>query len=98
MPYSATSKLQVTSRVAASVLGGYAFTWGFVSLVIVSLVAAGMRYVEAQTLACLLAFLVFLTCFCWSYAASSAARVWVVLAGGGATMTGAAWLAMRALL
>ena len=28
-------------------------------------------------------------CFCWAFAAASLARVWVVLAGGGALMTGA---------
>jgi len=94
---SATS-LQVASRIAASVLGGYAFVWGFTTLAITLGVAAGMRYVEARTLAYLLAFLVFLACFCWSYAASSATRVWAVLAGGGMLMTCAAWLTMRALL
>lgn len=92
------SYLSTASRIAASVLGGYAFVWGFTTLAITLGVAAGMRYVEAQTLAFLLAFLVFLACFCWSYVASSATRVWVVLAGGGALMTCAAWLTMRALL
>jgi hypothetical protein len=92
------SALQVASRIAASFLGGYAFVWGFTTLAITLGVAAGMRYVEAQTLAFLLAFLVFLACFCWSYAASSAKRVWAVLAGGGALMTCGAWLTMRALL
>lgn len=94
---SATS-LQLASRIAASIFGGYAFVWGFTTLAITLGVAAGMHYVEAQTLAFLCAFIVFLACFCWSYAASSATRVWLVLAGGGALMTGAAWLTMRALL
>ena len=90
--------LQVVSRIAASVLGGYAFVWGSASLAITLGVAAGMRYVEARTMAYLCAFLLFLACFCWSYAAASATRVWVVLAGGGALMTCVAWLTMRALL
>lgn len=90
--------LQVVSRIAASIFGGYVFVWGFTTLAITLGVAAGMRYVEARTLAFLLAFLVFLACFCWSYAAFSATRVWAVLAGGGALMTGAAWYTMRALL
>ena len=47
-------------------------------------------------MAYLLAFLIFLACFCWSYAAASLARVWAVLLGGGAAMTGAAWLLTRA--
>ncbi|WP_093558640.1 iron uptake protein [Pseudoduganella namucuonensis] len=89
------SPLHLISRVAASLLGGYAFVWGCVTLGIVLLLAAGMPYGEAQTLAYLLAFLVFLACFCWAYAAASLARVWLVLAGGGAAMTGAAWLLTR---
>jgi hypothetical protein len=93
-----STAFQVTSRVAASLLGGYAFTWGFVVLGIALLLQVGMSYHEAETLAYLLAFLVFLTAFCWAFAERQVARVWGVLAGGGAAMTGAAWLLTRALL
>jgi hypothetical protein len=82
----------VTSRIAASLLGGYAFVWGFTTLSITLGVTAGMRYAEAQTLAFLLAFLVFLGCFLWTFASASVTRVWTVLAGGGALMTAVAWL------
>jgi hypothetical protein len=88
----------VVSRVGASLLGGYAFVWGFTTFGIVLLMLAGMEYGEAQTLAYLLAFLVFLAVFCWTYAAASVARVWLVLAGGGAVMTGAAWALARWVL
>jgi hypothetical protein len=89
---------RVAARVAASLLGGWAFTWGFVALGVTLLVAAGMPYGEAQTLLYLLAFLVFLGLFLWSYAAASVRRVWFVLAGGGAAMTAAAWLLAQALV
>lgn len=82
----------VVSRVAAAVVGGYAFVWGFVMLGIVLGLAAGMPYGEARTLVYLLAFLVFLAAFCWAFAARSIAKVWWVLAAGGAAMSGAAWL------
>lgn len=95
--FMSSTSSQITSRVAASLLGGYAFTWGFVVLGIVLLLLAGMSYHEAETLAYLLAFLVFLTVFCWAFAAKRIAHVWSVLAGGGAVMTGAAWL-LRNLL
>ena len=94
---TATS-MRIASRVAASLLGGYAFTWGFTVLGIALLLVAGMSYHDAQTLAYLLAFLVFLVAFCWTFAAARLAWVWGVLAGGGAAMTGAAWLLSRALL
>lgn len=89
--------LSILSRVAASLLGGWFFTWGFVVLAIASLVASGMPFGDARTLAYLLAFLVFLALFLWSFAAASAARVWLVLAGGGLGMAGAASLLVRSL-
>jgi hypothetical protein len=97
MATSTLSPRLVISRIAAALLGGYAFVWGFTTLTIMLGVAAGVKYSEAQTLAYLLAFLVFLAVFCWAFAATSLARVWIVLAGGGAIMTGAAWLLTRAL-
>lgn len=87
--------LQIVSRVAAGVLGGWSFTWGFVVLGIALLLAAGMPYADAQTLLYLVAFLVYLVAFCWSFAAASATRVWLVLLGGGAAMTGLGWWMTR---
>lgn len=89
--------VRVTARIAASLLGGYAFTWGFATLCIASLMTAGLSYGDARVSAFLLAFLVFLVAFLWAFAARSLARVWVVLAGGGAVMSGAAWLLLRDL-
>jgi hypothetical protein len=83
---------QVASRVAASLLGSYAFVFGFTTLGTALGVAAGMPYGEAQTLLYLLAFLVFVVCFCWAFVPVSGVRVWSVLMGGGAAMTGAGWL------
>lgn len=87
----------IVSRIAASLLGGYAFVWGFTTLSIMLAVAAGMPYGEARTLSYLLAFLVFLVVFCWAFAAASLRRVWLVLAGGGGAMTAAAWLLSRTM-
>jgi hypothetical protein len=89
--------LQVTSRVAASLLGGYGFVWGFVTFGVALAVAAGMPYEEAEQLLFLLAFLVYLVCFCWALSARSLALVWTVLAGGGALLTAVGWLWGRAL-
>ncbi len=87
--------LHIAFRIAASLLGGYAFVWGFTVLTIALAIAAGMDYDDARTLAYLLAFLVFLTAFCWTFAAQSLARAWTVLAGGGSAMTAIAWLMTR---
>lgn len=92
------NRLHTASRIAAAVFGGWAFTWGLVSLGIVLLVAAGMPFGDARTLLYLLAFLVFLTLFCWAFAAASLARVWLVLGGGALSMTFAAWAIARTLV
>jgi hypothetical protein len=85
-------------RVAASLLGSYAFVWGFVSLGTALGVVAGMSYVDALTLLNLLAFLLFVACFCWAFSARSALRVWLCFGGGGAVMTAVAWLISSRLL
>ena len=91
-PSSSPSAAQIVSRVASGLLGGYAFVWGLVTLGIALLVWAGVPFDEARTGLYLVAFLVFLVAFCWAFAAASVLRVWGVLAGGGALMTGLAWL------
>jgi apolipoprotein N-acyltransferase len=98
MAASTITPRSIASRIAASLLGGWAFVWGFSTLGITALVASGQPYEEARTATMLLAFLVFLVAFCWAFAAASVARVWATLAGGAALMTSAAWLLQRAAL
>jgi hypothetical protein len=81
----------IVARVAAALLGGWAVTWGFITLGIVASVAAGMDYHDAEHLAYLLAFPLYLTVFCWSFVHRSLARVWVVLATAAICMSGVAW-------
>ncbi len=98
MATHAVPRLQIAARIAAGVLGGYAFTWGFIALSVVLLFAARLDFHDAETLASILGLIAFLAVFLWSFAAASVARVWLVLAGGGALMAGAAWLVQRALV
>ena len=98
MPIAMPGRAHIASRVAASLLGGWAFVWGFVTLSIAGQVALGLPYAEAYTASMLLAFLVFLVAFCAAIGAASLARVWLVLAGGGALMTGAGWLLQSTLV
>lgn len=91
-------QLSILHRLAAALLGGYAFTWGFITLGMVGLVALGVDFHEAETVLLLLAFLVFLTLFLWAFAAANLARVWAVLVGGALLMVAAAWGLQRLLL
>jgi hypothetical protein len=93
----ANSRL-IAGRVAASLLGGYAFTWGFVTLGIALLIAVGMPYDDAYSLTMMLAFLVFLGVFFWSFVAAGLTRIWSVLTGGGAVMTAVAWVLSHFLI
>lgn len=83
--------LPLASRMCAALLGGYAFVWGFVTLVVAVTLTAGGDYDEGLMLANILAFLVYLSAFLWAFASASLMRVWLVLAGGGAVMTLSAW-------
>ncbi|MFT4241642.1 MAG: iron uptake protein [Acidovorax sp.] len=85
-------------RIAAALLGGYAFTWGFMALSLGGLYALGLPFHDAEHLAALLGLLLYLAAFLWAFAARSLWRVWVVLGGGGALMAGAASLLQSRLV
>lgn len=93
----AAHTLTIVSRTTAAVFGGYLFTWGLTVLGIAGLVALGVDFHDAETGMFMLAILVFLGMFLWAFAASSALRVWLVLAGGGAAMIGLG-LALQGLI
>ncbi len=90
--------LQTTNRVIAAILGGYAFTWGFSVLGIATMVALGIDFHEAETAISLVAFLVFLGLFLWTFAANSMIRVWLVLAGGAGVMMSVGLMLQNSLL
>ena len=96
-PAPSLTPIHVISRVAASLLGGWVFVWGLTVLGIALGVLLGADYHQMEALMYLLAFPVFLAVFCWAYVAASVSLVWLALAGGGALMTGAAWLIIPAL-
>ena len=81
----------VASRTAVALLGGYAFTWGIIALGIALMYSAGMEFHDAEHLSYIIGLLVFLVAFLVAFAAQGLRRVAVVLVGGGAVMTAAAW-------
>ncbi|WP_232540106.1 iron uptake protein [Azohydromonas aeria] len=90
--------LRLASRVAAGLLGGYAFCWSFTALGITALVALGVDFHEAETALLLLAFVLFLLLFLWAFSARSVARAWTLLGAGAVLMSAAAWGLQRFLL
>lgn len=83
------TRLHLPARIAAAVVGGYAFAWGFIAAGASLLYAAGMGFHDAEFLASLLGVLAFLVVFLWAFAARRLWVVWAVLAGGGALLAGA---------
>ncbi|WP_114393495.1 iron uptake protein [Oleisolibacter albus] len=79
-------------RIAAAVLGGYAFTWGFIAFGMASLFALGMPFHDAEHLTAIIGVAVYLALLLWAFAARSLVRVWIVAAGGAGLMAGAASL------
>lgn len=98
MARHAPTPVHIAARVTAGIFGSYAFTWGFAAAGVAALVGLGVAYHDAEMGVLMLAFLVFLGLFLWSFAATSIARVWVVLAGGAALLFTAAWAIQRAIL
>lgn len=94
----AGSPPRIVARIAAAILGGYAFSWGVTALGTVLLVALGVGFHEAETAMLLLAFLLFLVVFLWAFASARLARVWAVLGGGAVLMLAAAWGLQQVLL
>ncbi|MBN9367549.1 MAG: iron uptake protein [Comamonadaceae bacterium] len=90
-------RLHTALRIAAAVLGGYAFTWGFIALGMSGLFALGMSFHDAEHLGSMLGMLVYLVAFLWAFAARSLARLGAVLLGGGAFMAAAASLLQSVL-
>jgi len=85
---SSVSTRHVVSRIAAALLGGYVFTWGFIALSLAGLYGLGMRFHDAEALANIIGFLLYLVVFLWAFGAGRLNRVWLVLVGGGLLMAG----------
>ena len=91
------ARLRIVARVAAAVLGGYAFTWGFVAAGAALMFAAGMGFHDAEFLASALGLLGFVAVFLWAIATPRPGRCWAVLVGGAAAMAGLASAVQAAL-
>ncbi len=83
-------RLHFAARVAAAVLGGYAFTWGFIAAAMALLFKAGMEFHDAEFLASALGLLLFLALFlCIVASRRRLALTWLALVGGGALLAAA---------
>lgn len=89
---STLSPRHIVGRIAAGVLGGYVFVWGFVALGLAGFYSLGMPFHDAEHLASILGFLLYLIVFLWAFAAQNLNRVWFVLIASGVLMAAIAAL------
>lgn len=91
------SPVAVVSRVLAAIFGCYAFVWGVVALGVAALNGVGVDYHAAEQAMMILAFILYLALFLWTFAAASLWRVWLV-APGSVLMLAAAWQLQRMII
>jgi hypothetical protein len=95
--HATASGMALLPRVAAAVLGGYAFAWGLVAAATSLCVAAGMGFHDAEFLSSLIGVLAYLGAMLWAIAARRLWPVWAVLAAGGAVLAAVGSLVQAAL-
>lgn len=95
---ASSSSVQIISRIAAAILGGYVFIWGFIALGLSGLYAVGMEFHDAEALSNILGFLLYLVVFLWAFSTANLNRAWLILVGVGLLMTGAGALIQQSLL
>lgn len=81
-------RARVALRVAAAVIGGYAWTASWVALLAALLPVAGMARSEAVVLAAMLGYVIYLLVLLWAFSVRSMVRLGAVLIGGTALATG----------
>lgn len=86
-----TRSREILLRTTTGLIGGWAFTWGFVTFGIVALVASGVGYEDAQLGLHLLAFLIYLALLCWSVATRRPLRAAFTILAAAAALSVAAW-------
>src|SRR6218665_1915035 len=79
MTAHATTAPQIAVRTATALLGGYAFSWGFIAFGMALFFTLGMEFHDAESLASILGLLFFLGNFLWAFSARRLWPVWLVL-------------------
>lgn len=75
-------RARVTLRIAAAVIGGYAWTASWVALLAALLPVAGMARSEAVVLAAMLGYVIYLLVLLWAFSVRRLVRLGAVLLGG----------------
>lgn len=91
-------RLQIPLRLLTALLGGYAFTWGFIACAVAALYTAGMAFHDGERLSYMLAFLLYPGLFLWAFATPRLGRAALVLFVGGGLMAGLGSLLQQRLV
>lgn len=87
MPNFSSPTWPIASRIFASLVGGYLFTWGLIAVTIAALIPLGVEFHDVEMGMLMLGLLIYLSLFLWGMASNKLIRLWLVLFGGGLMMT-----------
>ena len=87
MPNFSSPAWPIASRIFASLVGGYLFTWGLIAITIATLIPLGIEFHDVEMGMLMLGLLVYLSLFLWGMATDKLIWLWLILFGGGVTMT-----------
>lgn len=87
MPKFSSPAWPFASRIFASLVGGYLFTWGLIAISIAGLIPLGVEFHDVEMGMLMLGLLVYLSLFLWGMATDKLTRLWLILFGGGVVMT-----------
>ncbi len=87
MPNFSSPAWPIASRIFASLVGGYLFTWGLIAIIIAGLIPLGVEFHDVEMGMLMLGLLVYLSLFLWGMATDKLIWLWLILFGGGVAMT-----------
>lgn len=87
MPNFSSPAWSIASRIFASLVGGYLFTWGLIAVAIATLMPLGVEFHDVEMAMLMLGLLLYLSLFLWGMASNRLVWLWLILFGGGVMMT-----------
>lgn len=91
-------RVGIALRVVLPLVGGYALCWGAIAFTVPGLFALGVPFHDAENIAAIGSFVLYLAAWLWAFAASSLWRASALLFGSGALMAGLGEMLQRQLV
>lgn len=87
MPTFSSPFWHFASRIFASLVGGYLFTWGLIAVTIAALIPLGVELHDVEMGMIMSGILIYLSLFLWGMSTPKLIKLWLILFGSGLVMT-----------